>query len=92
MSVSVKSSDIATIVYCVYYDHTELFRIENSFTYYMNSSGIVTSLIVNFNGIANSLKEAQQVFEKTIAPLIYALGGDYPHRRGAAVSSADKRG
>ena len=25
MSVSVKSSDIATIVYCVYYDHPELF-------------------------------------------------------------------
>lgn len=65
-----KSSDIATIVYCVYYDHPELFWVDSSLTYYMNGSGIVTSLTVNFNGTANELQNAQYYFEKTIAPLI----------------------
>lgn len=62
-----KSSDIATIVY---YDHPELFWVDSSLTYYMNGSGIVTSLTVNFNGTANELQNAQYYFEKTIAPLI----------------------
>lgn len=70
MSVSVRSSDIATIVYCVYYDHPELFWVDSSLTYYMNGSGIVTSLTVNFNGTANELQNEQYYFEKTIAPLI----------------------
>ena len=70
MSVSVKSADIANIVYSVYYDHPELFWVDSSLTYYMNGSGIVTSLTVNFNGTANELQNAQYYFEKTIAPLI----------------------
>lgn len=70
MSVSVYSSDIANIVYSVYYDHPELFWVDSSLTYYMNGSGIVTSLTVNFNGTASDLKRSQQLFEGTIAPLI----------------------
>lgn len=70
MSVSVQSGDIADIVYCVYYDHPELFWVDSSLTYYMNGSGIVTSLTVNFNGTANDLRRSQQLFEGTIAPLI----------------------
>ena len=70
MSVSVPSTDIADIVYCVYYDHPELFWVDSSLTYYMNGSGIVTSLTVNFNGTANNLKRSQQTFENAIAPLI----------------------
>lgn len=70
LSVSVQSDDIADIVYSVYYDHPELFWVDSSLTYYMNGSGIVTSLIVNFNGTANSLKTSQQRFESAIAPLI----------------------
>ena len=59
MSVSVYSSDIANIVYSVYYDHPELFWVDSSLTYYMNGSGIVTSLTVNFNGTASDLKRSQ---------------------------------
>ena len=70
MSVSVYSSDIANIVYSVYYDHPELFWVDSSLSYYMNGSGIVTSLTVNFNGTASDLKSSQQLFEGTIAPLI----------------------
>ena len=70
MSVSVKSADIANIVYSVYYDHPELFWVDSSLYYYMNGSGIVTSLTVYFNGTANNLKQSQQNFEKAIAPLI----------------------
>ncbi len=70
MSVSVQSGDIADIVYSVYYDHPELFWVDSSLTYYMNGSGIVTSLTVNFNGTASNLQNSQQLFEGTIAPLI----------------------
>ena len=70
MSVSVKSSDIANIVYSVYYDHPELFWVDSSLYYYINGSGIVTSLTVYFNGTANNLEQSQQNFEKAIAPLI----------------------
>lgn len=70
MSVAVNSDDIADIVYSIYYDHPELFLVDSSLTYYMNGSGIVTSLTVNFNGTANDLERSKQLFESTIAPLI----------------------
>lgn len=44
--------------------------VDSSLTYYMNGSGIVTSLTVNFNGTANDLERSKQLFESTIAPLI----------------------
>ena len=70
MSVSVRPSDIANIVYSVYYDHPELFWVDNSLAYYTNMSGIVTSVTVNFNGTASNLQNSRQVFENAIAPLI----------------------
>ena len=70
MSVSVRPSDIANIVYSVHYDHPELFWVDNSLTYYTNMSGIVTSVTVNFNGTASNLQNSRQVFENAIAPLL----------------------
>lgn len=74
MNVAVDGNSISDIIYCVYYDHPELFWVDCALTYYVNENNIVTSVQVNFNNTASNLSSSQQNFESAVAPLLSSAG------------------
>lgn len=70
MNVPVHYSEISDIVFSVFYDHPELFWMENSVNYYYNNNGEVTQLTIGTNDTAGNLRAYQQAFESAVTKVL----------------------
>lgn len=69
-SIKVNSSEVNNAVLAVFYDHPELFWLDNEYSYKYDTSGKCVQIIIKFNDTSNNIYESKNRFNNVSNKII----------------------